>query len=343
MTTKGSATINLRQPLPKYDRAGLSWGLTGVAAFSLTVPLTRVSVQNSGLSALFVGSGRAVVAAILAALVLMITRQTRPSGRQWLRLAVVAAGVVVGFPLLTSYALTIAPASHGAVVIAILPAATAVASAVRARERPSLSFWVMVCIGTAAAIGFAAAQGGGWTGLGQADLMLFAAVGFAAVGYAEGGMLARELGAWQTVSWALIVASPLMCVLTAGSMSHGVPQGSGLQWLAFAYLAVVSMFLSFFAWFRGLAIGPMTIVSQVQLLQPVMSIAWAMLLLGEKITWQTVTAGLFVILSAGSAIRMRSAKPANDRRRILRRRRTASLIGPDQPARSGTDQVTKIG
>ena len=115
-------------------RAGLLWGLVGVLAFSFTVPLTRVAVAD--LSPLFIGSGRAVIAAVLAALALAITRQRLPRGRQWLRLAVIAGGVVLGFPLLTSYALTAVPASHGAVVIALLPAATAVMAVIRGHERP---------------------------------------------------------------------------------------------------------------------------------------------------------------------------------------------------------------
>ena len=155
------------------------------------------------------------MAAVLAAGALAVTRQRLPRGRQWARLAVVAGGVVVGFPLLTSFALTTAPASHGAVVIALLPAATATMAVLRGHERPPAMFWVVAGVGAVAAIGFASAQ---WGGLGQlhwSDLLLFGAVVAAAIGYAEGGLLARELGAWQTVSWALVLCAPLMAVLTA--------------------------------------------------------------------------------------------------------------------------------
>lgn len=277
--------------------------MLGVLAFSFTVPFTRVAV--GGLSPLFIGSGRAVIAAALAIAALALTRQRFPNGVQWIRLAVVASGIVIGFPLLTSFALTTAPASHGAVVIALLPAATAVMAVIRGKERPPISFWVLAAVGTLVAIGFAALQGDGLAHLTSSDLLLFAAVLAAAIGYAEGGLLARELGAWQTISWALAIASPLMLGLTITAVAQQPPSGTPIEWASFAYLAVVSMFLGFFAWYRGLAIGPMTQVSQVQLTQPVLSILWAALLLHEQLTWATILGGIAVILCAGVAVRVR--------------------------------------
>lgn len=282
---------------------GLWWGLLGVAAFSFTVPFTRVAV--GGLSPLFIGSGRAVVAAVLATVALAITRQRLPHAGQWPRLAVVGGGIVVGFPLLTSFALVTAPASHGAVVIAVLPAATAVMVVLRGHEHPPLAFWVAAGVGGLAAMAFASVQSGGLGHLHWADLLLFGAVVAAAIGYAEGGLLARELGAWQTVSWALVVCAPLMAVLTVLSAVWLTPEATPVEWAAFAYLGVVSMFLGFFAWYRGLAIGPMSRVSQVQLVQPVMTIAWAGLLLSEQITGATLLGGLVVIVCAASALRVR--------------------------------------
>ena len=131
----------------------------------------------------------------------------------------------------------------------------------------------------------------------------------AAIGYAEGGLLARELGPWQTVSWALVLASPLMVILAMLSLAQQPPSATPVQWAAFAYLGIVSMFLGFFAWYRGLAIGPMAQVSQIQLVQPVLSICWAGLLLGEALTWTTIIGGVAVILCAGAAVRVR-LKPA---------------------------------
>lgn len=283
--------------------AGLWWGLLGVIAFSFTLPFTRVAV--GGLSPLFIGAGRAVIAAMLAAIALAVARQRPPTRAQWMRLAVVAGGVVVGFPLLTSFAMITAPASHGAVVVGVLPAATAAMVVLRTRERPATSFWLFAVLGAVAAIVFAALQNGGLGDLHWSDLLLFAAVLAAAIGYAEGGLLARELGSWQTVSWALVLSSPLMAALTVFAAVDQPPSATIAQWLAFAYLAAVSMFLGFFAWYRGLALGPMAQVSQVQLAQPVLSILWAALLLHEPIGWLTALGGLAVIACAALAVRTR--------------------------------------
>lgn len=310
MTVNSSATIP-EPPALSPSRAGLRWGLLGVAAFSFTVPFTRVAVERGGMSPLFVGSARAGVAALLAAAALAMTRQRLLRGIQWVRVAVIAGGVVVGFPVLTSFALTTAPASHGAVVIALLPAATAVMAVLRGHERPPMSFWVMATVGAIAAVVFAALQDGGLSELHWSDLLLFGAVVAAAIGYAEGGLLARELGSWQTVSWALVLSAPLMIVLTGISMAQQPPSGTPIEWAAFAYLAVVSMFLGFFAWYRGLAIGPMAQVSQVQLVQPVMSICWAALLLHERLTWPTILGGIAVVACAGIAVRARLGQPAS--------------------------------
>ncbi len=258
------------------------------------------------MSPLFVGAGRAVLAALLAAAALVLTRQPLPRGRQWVQVGVVAGGVVLGFPVLTSYALSEVPAVHGAVVIAVLPAVTAVIAVLRTGERPKVSFWVAAGLGAVAAVAFAALQGGGPAGLEWADLLLFGAVVACGLGYAEGGVLSRDLGAWQTTSWGLVLASPLMLSLNVIAVVRQPPTGSVVEWSAFGYLAVVSAFLGFFAWYRGLAIGPMARVSQVQLTQPVMSILWAALLLGEALTWISVLGGLAVVACTLSAVRSRN-------------------------------------
>ncbi|MDI2029432.1 DMT family transporter [Saccharopolyspora sp. TS4A08] len=279
----------------------MGWGFLGVLAFSFTVPFTRIAV--GGLSPLLIAAGRGAVAGILAAAALLALRQRLPRGTQWARVAVVSGGVVVGFPFLTSYALTTTPATHGAVVIGVLPAATAVMAVLRGHERPPKAFWVLAALGAVAAVSFAALQGLG--GLHLADLLLFGAVVSAAIGYAEGGLLARELGAWQTISWSLVVAAPVMIALTAAALAEQPPAATPIQWASFGYLAVVSQYTGFLAWYRGLAIGPMTQVSQIQLTQPVMTILWAALLLAEPLTWSTLLGGLAVVAFAALSVRTR--------------------------------------
>ncbi|MGN7780817.1 DMT family transporter [Mycolicibacterium sp. 22603] len=309
MKDQSSATTYKPPPL-SHSRAGLAWGCVGVLAFSLTVPFTRIAVQAGHLSALFVGSARAVVAAVIAATALAATRSRRPTGRQWISIGVVAAGAVLGFPVLTSFAMTHTPASHGAVVIALLPATTAVVSVLRTGERPSPTFWFAAAAGAVAAVAFAAVHGSGLGRLQPADGLLFAAVLVCAVAYAEGGVLARNLGAWQTISWALVVAAPIMTALSSYAMVSQPPTGTPLEWASFAYLCVVSMFLGFVAWYRGLAIGPLAQVSQIQLAQPILSIGWAALLLGEHITAATLAGGVTVVTCALLAVRSRAGRPA---------------------------------
>ncbi|WP_082681646.1 DMT family transporter [Nocardia jinanensis] len=307
MKEHSSATHRGSRPLSPA-LIGPAWGLLGVAAFSLTVPLTRIAVADGGMSPLFVACARAVVATALAATALVITRQRLPRGGQWIRLGIVAAGVVAGFPLLTTFALTTTSAGHSAVVIALLPAATAVLAVLRGDERPPRAFWFTAAAGATAAVGFAVFRGDGFAGPSWADLLLFGAVVAAACGYAEGGLLSRELGPWQTISWALVLSAPAMITLSGVAIAVQPPAGSPAQWASFAYLGVVSMFLGFLAWYRGLARGPMAQVSQIQLVQPVLTLSWAALLLHESLTWSTALGALAVIACAALAVRTRLAQ-----------------------------------
>ena len=284
--------------------AGLLFGFVGIASFSLSLPMTKLALH--GFPPLFLGAGRAVVAAVIAALVLLITRTALPQGRQWFRLVVVALGVVVGFPFFTSFAMQFVPASHGAVIIGLLPAATAVVAVIRGKERPSVVFWIAAVLGACAVGIFAVLTTGTQSGPVLGDLFLVGAVIMAAIGYGEGGLLAREKGSWQTISWALVVALPVMIPLAWVSVADldwaAVP---GLAWMGFAYISVISMYVGFFAWYRGLAIGPMASVSQIQLVQPVLTIAWSALFFGEVVGPSVWIAAALVIACAGIAVRAR--------------------------------------
>jgi drug/metabolite transporter (DMT)-like permease len=258
---------------------GLALGALGILGFSFSLPATKLAVAD--LDPWFVAFGRAVVAGVLAALVLGVGRAPWPSAAQWRRLGLVAGGVVVGFPLLTSLALHEVPAAHAIVTVGLLPAATAVAAVLRAGERPALPFWLAAGAGTAAVVLFALV-GGGASGLVTADLLMLGAVVVCGVGYAEGAVVARELGGARTICWALVLALPL--TLPVAALTAGGLEASADAWLGFAYVALVSMLLGFFAWYAGLARGGVARISQVQLAQPVLSLAWAALVLGEAVS-----------------------------------------------------------
>lgn len=316
---------------------GLLWGLLGMLAFSFTLPATRVAVPELG--GPIVGLGRALVAAVLAAALLLARRERVPARRDWPGLAVVAMGVVIGFPLLSALALKELPAAHGAVVIGLLPAVTAVMAVVRAGERPPPAFWGACAAGVVAVLLFAAARGAGRPQ--PADGLLLAAVVLAALGYAEGGRLARALGAWRVICWALLLAAPVLALPVGIAVArHEGAVGAG-AWLGFAYVSVVSMFLGFFAWYRGLALGGVARVGQVQLAQPVLTLLWAALLLGERINPPTVLASLLVIGSV--ALSRRSWTPGAARRGRPPEARPASRGAAPVPAKEPRPMDESIG
>lgn len=280
---------------------GLLLGALGVTAFSLTMPATRAAVPELG--ATLVGLGRAVVAAMLAGVLLAVRRERLPERRYWPRLALVAGGVVVGFPLLSALALRSMPAAHGAVLVGLLPSATAVAAVLRARERPSPVFWLASIAGLVCVLVFAAAQGAGRLTTGDGLVLL--AVAAAALGYAEGGALARELGSWRVICWALVLAAPVLAPVVALSVGVHVPVASARAWLGFGYVSLVSMFLGFLAWYRAMALAGVARVGQLQLLQPLLTLLWSALLLGEVVDRGTLGAALLVVLCVLAGVRSR--------------------------------------
>lgn len=282
--------------------SGVLWGLLGILIFSFTLPFTRIAVAT--INPLFLTTGRAALAALFAIIVFAVVRPQRPNKNQVIRLIIVAAGVVIGFPLFTSLALQSVPSAHGTVVIALLPAVTALFVVIRTGERPSFLFWVASIAGAFAVIAFLALSNG-FSGFSLPDIFLVLAVISAAIGYTEGGLLSRELGSWQTICWALIIALPVMAPLTIINLAVVPLSQDPIAWLCFMYTAIFSMFLGFFAWYRGLAIGPMTTVSQVQLSQPVFTLIWSAVILGEALTPDILIGGAVVIALAFTAVRAR--------------------------------------
>jgi len=273
------------------DFKGLMFGLTGVIIFGLTLPATRIAVSE--LDAIIVGLGRAVIAAVLAALYLFITKARRPDAAEFKKLALTAAGIIFGFPLLSAIAMQYTPASHGGVMLGILPLATVAASAIFAGERPSLAFWACSAIGAAAVVLFAILEGG--FKLQLADILLVAAVLSAATGYAIGGQLSKTMGGSNVISWALVISLPFLLPPVLYVMPD-LPQTLSFNvWVSFLYVAIFSQFLGFFAWNRGMVLSGIARVGQLQLLQPFITLAAAALLLNEPLTWMTFGFASFVV------------------------------------------------
>ncbi len=279
------------------ETRGLVLGFVGVACFSASLPFTRVAVREFGV--LFPSFARAVIAAGFALIALRITRTPPPARRLRGRLAMVIGGVVVGFPAFTGLALQHAPAGHGSVVIGLLPAATAGLAVMRTGERPSARYWCFASIGAGAIVVLTIARGTSDIALG--DLYLLGAIASAALGYTEGAAISREIGGWQTISWAVVFGLPFTLPLTLlglGPVSLDEPLTA---WISLAYLGAVSMFLGFFAWYAGLAMGGIARVSQIQLLQPMLSLVWATLFLHEHLDALIVVVAVVVLASvAGS-------------------------------------------
>ena len=263
------------------DRHAFVLALCGVLIFGLTLPAPRVAVTE--FSPWFVTAGRALVAAALATLTLLWARPQPPGRRDLSRLALFSLCSIIGFPLLMTIAMQYAPASHGAVVLAVLPLLTAMCGVVVAGERPSLGFWACGVAGTGAVFVYSLLAGAGSSDVQWADLLLAGAALSAAMAYALGGEMATRIGGWEVISWGLVFSSPVMLVLFllfAGPINWGA---SPEAWAGFLYVSAFSQFLGFFAWNRSLAMGGIARISQLQLLQPFIALAAAALLLGEAI------------------------------------------------------------
>lgn len=275
------------------EKFGLFLGLAGVICFSLTLPATSIAVEYFGTTV--VGLGRTVVAAILVAVVLIVRKEKLPSPSQFKSLLIVAVGAVLGFPLLTSWAMESLPVSHGAVEVALLPLATAGFAMFRAGEIPSIKFWVSSIIGSLAVIMYALHLGFGQLQL--ADLALLAAVIILGLSYAEGGKLAKELGSWQVIAWAIMIGAPFFIIPVGLNLSTEMLHAPIQAWVSLIYLAVVSQFLAYVAWYSGMAMGGIARVSQIQYLQPFLMIVFATVFLDESITFFTIVIAVIVVFS----------------------------------------------
>ena len=282
-------------PVSEADAArGLALGALGVLIFAATLPMTRLAVGDAAAPQLppaFVTAGRAAAAGLLSLAWLLLQRAPLPPRRHWGALALSAAGTVLGFPLCLSLALRRVDAMHAAVVTGVLPLATAAAAALLLRQRASAGFWACAVLGCALVVAYAAWQGAG--ALSAADGLLLLAVGSAAVGYVGGAQVSAALPAPQVICWVLVMSLPL--TLPAAWWLRPQAPASAAAWGGFAYVSLFSMWLGFFAWYRGLALGGVMRVSQVQLLQPFLALLLAVPLLGETLDASTVGFALAVM------------------------------------------------
>ncbi|KPF51899.1 DMT family transporter [Rhizobium sp. AAP116] len=272
-------------------------GFIGVLIFSGSLPATRVGLAD--FAPLFLTSARAVIAALLGAALLIAMREKRPLRGDLLPLAIVSLGVVVGFPLLTALALQSINSAQSIVFIGLLPLSTALFGVLRAGERPSAVFWMFSVTGAALVAGFALS--------GTADMavrgavLMIAAVIVCGLGYAEGARLSRGLGGWQVISWALVLSLPVMLPLALWTLPQDLGAVSMSGWLALAYVSLFSMMIGFIFWYRGLALGGIASVGQLQLLQPFLGFVLAAGLLHEKVSLPMLATALLVVLCvAGS-------------------------------------------
>lgn len=282
------------------DREALLWGMVGITLFAATLPMTRLAVGSQDapqLSPWFVTFGRAAVAGVLSVGYLLWQRARGtlnvPVRSEWSLVAITAFGVIVGFPLFLALALRTVPSTHGAVVTALLPLSTAVLGALWFRQRPSAGFWACAVLGSGLVLGFMVWRAGGFY-LGVANIYLLIAMTTGAFGYIGGARLTPRLGAEQTICWVLVSGLPLTLPMAwwfAPGQAHAI---AAMAWLGFAYVALFSMWIGFFAWYRALALGAVR-VSQIQLIQPFLSLLFAVPLAGERLDGMTLAFAIAVI------------------------------------------------
>jgi drug/metabolite transporter (DMT)-like permease len=295
-------------PALSRERLGLVLGFVGMAIFGGTLPATRIAV--SAIDPLAVTAMRTAIAGLCSLALLVVLRRPLPPRHLWLQLAIAMLCVSILFPFLMALAVQTVDASHGGVVLGVLPIATALVAVLITHERPRTLFWIASVAGAALVIAFALRQGGG--ALSAGDLLLFAAVAVSAVGYAFSGRLTAEMPGWEVISWVLVMALPISLPMAALTMPPDLTHIALKPWLAVLYVAVFSQWVGFFAWNAGMAMGGIARVSQVQLLQPFITFALAAFFNGETITLQILLFASAVVATVAISTRTRGKPPLKD-------------------------------
>jgi drug/metabolite transporter (DMT)-like permease len=273
----------------------VAWALLGVLLFSFSVPLTKVAVK--GFDPLLTATGRAVIAGALASALLAVRRVPRPPRRLLLPLFATMLGAVFGWPILLALALQRTTSAHAAVIAAFMPLTTALIAVLRTHERVSWQFWAAAGVGTAALLAFALSRGGAEGGDLYADALVACAVFASSWCYVEGASVTKTIPGWQVISWVVVLALPVTvpASVVIWLLTRGSHTTSGGAWTSLVLLGVSSMYLGFFAWYRGLALAGIARGGQVQQLQALLTLVWSALLLGEHVTVTTVLAAVAVI------------------------------------------------
>jgi drug/metabolite transporter (DMT)-like permease len=289
------------------ERLGLLLGFIGMVIFGGTLPATRIAVSE--IDPIALTALRTAIAGLCSLVLLLVLRRPLPPRALWPQLVIAMLCVAVLFPLLMSLGMQRVDASHGGVVLGILPIGTALAAVIVTHERPRPLFWIASVAGAALVIAFSLRQGGGAFSTG--DLLLFAAVAVSAIGYAFSGRLTSHMPGWEVISWILVIALPLSIPAAALSMPADITHIALKPWLGLLYVALFSQWIGFFAWNAGLAIGGIARVSQVQLLQPFVTFALAATFAGETITLQILLFAAAVVATVAISTRTRArAAPA---------------------------------
>jgi drug/metabolite transporter (DMT)-like permease len=268
---------------------GWIWGAIGMLIFSGSLPATRLAVIS--LDPWFLTAARAAIAGGIGLALLIVLRQPWPTRRDYAPLAIISLGVVVGFPLLSALALRHIGTAHSILFTGLLPLSTACFGFLRAGERPDPRFWLLALIGGGVVTGYALFLQPGASLLG--DGLMLAAIAVCGLGYAEGGVLSRRLGGWQVICWALVLTLPLSLAAVVATRAPDWPVVGVSAWLGLGYVTLFSMLIGMMFWYRGLALGGIAAVGQLQLLQPFAALALAAALLRERIE-----PGIFIAMLA---------------------------------------------
>lgn len=254
-------------------------GFIGVVIFAGSLPATRLAIM--GFDPLFLTAARGILAALFGGAALLLLKQCMPTKTDLPALAIVTLGVVIGFPLLSALALQYVTSAHAIVFLGILPLLTAIFAVWRGNERPPALFWLFTLLGSSFVAGYAVLSNGHTSLIGS--LLMLGAVVACGLGYAEGGHLSRALGGWQVISWALLLALPIMLPIAWLTWPKSLEQVSITAWAGLIYVSLFSMFIGFIFWYRGLALGGIAAVGQLQLIQPFMGLTLAAILLHETV------------------------------------------------------------